>query len=496
MAFFLRGVLKLYDLIIIGGGVIGCSVAREISHYQVKTLVLEKESDLACGTSKSNSAIIHAGYDPDPVTLKARLNVEGNSMYSQICNELDIPFRRIGSLVVAFHDEDIPTLEKLHHHGMKNGVAGMKIINQNELRNLEPHIAKEALMALYAQSAGIICPFTLTIAMAENAAQNGVDFSLDTEVAAIDVCSDGHFSILTNRGRFESKYVVNSAGVFGETINNMAGGEPFSIRPRKGEYCILDKAQGYLTNTTIFTVPTKMGKGILVSPTVDGNLLIGPTAADIDDKEDTATTAEGLQQVIDGARRLVPGIQASKIITSFAGLRAIPDGDDFIIRSSKKIKGFVNAVGIESPGLTSAPAIAKMVRQILMDKGLLCEVKSQFTTHRKPVVRFRELSAAEQRNLIKKNPSYGKVICRCETITEGEIIDAIHRPLGARNLDGLKRRVRTGAGRCQGGFCTPRVAEILARELQIPIEQVTKSGKASYILAGKAKEQQMAKRGN
>ncbi len=477
----------MYDLIIIGGGVIGCSMARELSRYQLKTLLLEKESDLACGTSKSNSAIIHAGFDPEPGTLKAKLNVEGNAMYSLISEELDVPFQRIGSLVVAFHEEEISFLEQLHQRGLTNGVSKMKMMGRNELKTREPFISDGALVALYAETAGIICPFTLTLATAENAAENGVKFRLDTEVTAIHVRNDNHFIIETNQGRFESKYVVNATGVFGDQIHHLIGEESFSIKPRRGEYCILDKEQGYLAKSVIFTVPTKMGKGILVAPTVDGNLLIGPTAADIEDKEDTATTAEGLRQVMDGARRLVPTIQAAKVITSFAGLRAVPDTNDFVIGPSLKVKGFVNAVGIESPGLTAAPAIAKMVCEILEDQGLTMKAKKNFKPKRRPVVRFRELTLAEQRKLIRENPAYGRIICRCETITEGEILDAIRRPLGARNLDGLKRRVRTGAGRCQGGFCTPRVAEILARELKISVNQVTKCGRRSLILDGKIK---------
>ncbi len=477
----------MYDLIIIGGGIIGCSVAREISRYHLKILLLEKESDLASGTSKSNSAIIHAGYDPEPGTLKAKLNVEGNLMYTQISKELDVPFQRIGSLVVAFDQKEVPILESLYQRGIANGVAKMEIIHQNKLRTMEPYISQGALAALYTESAGIICPFTLTIATAENAAENGVEFRFDTEVTGIKIRRANHFMIQTTRGQFEAKYVVNAAGVFGEEIHRMIGEESFSIKPRKGEYFILDKEQGHLASKVLFPVPTKMGKGILVSPTVDGNLLIGPTATDVHDKEDTSTTAVGLQQVIDGARRLVPGIQVAKIITSFAGLRAVPDTNDFLICPSDKVKGFVNVAGIESPGLTAAPAIAKMVSKIMATQGLTLQAKKKFNPQRRPVIRFRELTAAEQRDLIQKNPDYGRVICRCETITEGEIIDAIHRPLGARNLDALKRRVRTGAGRCQGGFCTPRVAEILARELKIPMNQVTKCGRGSLILDGKTK---------
>ena len=478
----------MFDVVIIGGGIIGCSVAREVSRFQLKTVLLEKESDLGCGTSKSNSAIIHAGYDPKPGTLKAKLNLEGNSMYSQICRELYIPFRRIGSLVVAFCEEDLPVLQKLYQRGIINGVPGIKIVNRQELRTIEPNITEEAIAALYAETAGIICPFTLTMATAENALENGVEILLNTEVINIEAPEDYHFLIHTGQGTIESRYVVNAAGLYADHINDLVGGEPYSIKPRKGEYCILDKDQGHLVKTVIFPVPTEMGKGIVVAPTIDGNLLIGPNANDFEDKGDTATTAEGLLQVIEGAKRSLVDLLVAKIITSFAGLRAVPDQGDFLLFASQKVKGLIHSAGIESPGLTAAPAIAKMVRKILEHEGLTCKAKTNFNPYRQPVIKFRELTTDEQRCLIQRNAAYGRIICRCEMITEGEILEAIHRPLGARSLDGLKRRVRTGSGRCQGGFCTPRAAEILAQELKISLNQVTKFGGNSMILDGRTKK--------
>lgn len=477
----------MYDLIIIGAGIVGCSIAREISRYQVKTLLLEKEADVACGTSKSNSAIIHAGYDAKPGSLKARLNVAGNLLYEKLSRELNIPLKRIGSIVVAFTPEELPVLEELYQRGLKNGAPGMRIIGQDELRKLEPNIAPEALAALYAETGGIICPFSATIAMAENAYQNGVEFLFNAEVSEVKVNENGNYFLKTGRGIFESKFVVNAAGVFADELNRMAGGVPFKITPRKGEYCLLDKEVGDLAKTIVFQVPTKMGKGILVTPTVHGNLLIGPNANDIEDKEDTATTADGLKQVMEGALKAFPGIQFSKIITSFAGLRAVPDGEDFIIGPVSGSQKWINAAGIESPGFTSAPAIAQLVCDQLKSGGLQLKEKRKFNPYREPLFTFSELSLKEQQELIAKKPEYGRVICRCETITEGEILDAIRRPLGAKDVDGVKRRVRAGAGRCQGGFCQPRVAAILAGEFQSPLNQVTKFGRQSRILDGPTK---------
>ncbi len=478
----------MYDLIIIGAGIVGCSIAREISRYQVKILLLEKEADVACGTSKSNSAIIHAGYDAKPGSLKARLNVAGNLLYEQLSRELDIPFKRNGSTVVAFSPEELPALEELYQRGLKNGVPGMRIIDQNELRRLEPNIAPEALAAMYAETGGIICPFSATIAVAENAYQNGAEFLFNAEVSEVKVNANGNCFLKTEQGIFESKFVVNAAGVFADELNHMAGGEPFKITPRKGEYCLLDKEVGDLAKTVVFQVPTKMGKGILVTPTVHGNLLIGPNADDLEDKEDTGTSADGLKQVMDGALKAFPGIQFSKIITAFAGLRAVPDGEDFIIGPASGCKKWINAAGIESPGFTSAPAIAQLVCNLLQSEGLPLKENRKFNPYREPLFTFSELSLKEQQKLIAKKPEYGRVICRCETITEGEILDAIRRPLGARNVDGVKRRVRAGAGRCQGGFCLPRVAAVLARECNYPLNQVTKFGRQSCILDGPTKD--------
>lgn len=479
----------MYDVLIIGGGVIGCSIARELSKYELKTALIEKEDDVASGgASKANSAILHAGYDPVPGTLKAKLNVRGNEIFDDICKDLDVPIKRVGSLVAAFADDEVDSLYKLYDRGLKNGVKKMSIISKDMVKELEPNINDTIVAALYAKTAGIICPYGYVIALAENAAQNGVEFIFNQEVVSIEKEED-RFIVKTQDKEYLSKYVINAAGLYSDVINDMVGAKPFTVHPRKGEYLILDKEEGYLANTVIFQVPTKMGKGILVAPTVDGNLLIGPTSEDIKNKEFRKTTDMGLQKAIRGAKKSVDKFNERKTITQFTGLRSVPDveGEDFIIGESQ-VKGFINVAGIESPGFTSSPAIAEMVVEILLDSGLKLIEKDDFNPKRKPVIRFNELSDDEKNELIKKNPAYGKIICRCETVTEGEIIDAIKRPVGAKSLDGVKRRVRAGMGRCQGGFCSPRVLEILSRELNINPLDVTKFGGKSNILTAKAKE--------
>lgn len=479
----------MYDVIIIGGGVVGCSIARELSKYDIKVALIEKEDDVASGgASKANSAILHAGYDPLPGTLKAKLNVKGNEMFDELCKDLDVPMKRVGSLVAAFSKDEVESLYKLYDRGLKNGVKKMSIISGDMVKEIEPNINDTIVAALYAKTAGIICPYGFVIALAENAAQNGVEFIFNQEVISIKKEEDG-FIVKTQSNEYFSKYVVNAAGLYSDVINDMVGGKHFTVHPRKGEYLILDKEEGYIANTVIFQVPTKMGKGILVSPTVDGNLLIGPTAEDIEDKEFRGTTAEGLEKAILGAKKSVAKFNERKTITQFTGVRSVPDveGEDFIIGESD-VKGFINVAGIESPGFTSSPAIAEMVVQILKDSGLKMAEKDNFNPKRKPVIRFNELTDEERNELIKKDPSYGRVICRCETVTEGEIIDAIRRPVGAKSIDGVKRRVRAGMGRCQGGFCSPRVLEILSRELNIDPLDVTKFGGKSNILTAKAKE--------
>lgn len=476
----------MYDVIIIGAGVSGAATARELSRYKVNACVIEKEEDVCCGTSKANSAIVHAGYDAATGSLMAKLNVRGNQMMEQLAKDLDFPFKKNGSLVVCLHEEDMPNLQALYDRGIANGVKDLRILNREELRAMEPNISDDAYAALYAPTAGIVCPFNLNIAMAENACVNGVEFKFDTEVTGLHPI-EGGWAIETNQGTFETKYVVNAAGVYADRLHNMVSAKKIHITPRRGDYCLLDKTAGNLVSKTIFALPGKFGKGILVAPTVHGNLILGPTAIDIEDKEGTNTTREGLDQVIAKCGMNVKNIPMRSVITSFAGLRAHEDGHEFLIGELEDAPGFIDCAGIESPGLTSSPAIGEMVAEILREK-LNLEKNENFVATRKGVLDPDALSKEERIELIRKNPAYGNIICRCEMITEGEILDAIHRPLGAKSLDGVKRRTRAGMGRCQAGFCSPRTMEILARERHVSMFDITKSGGDSKIVVGTNKD--------
>ena len=476
----------MYDVIIIGAGVSGAATARELSRYKVNACVIEKEEDVCCGTSKANSAIVHAGYDAATGSLMAKLNVRGNQMMEQLAKDLDFPFKKNGSLVVCLHEEDMPNLQTLYDRGVANGVKDLRILNREELRAMEPNISDDAYAALYAPTAGIVCPFNLNIAMAENACVNGVEFKFDTEVTGLHPI-EGGWAIETNQGTFETKYVVNAAGVYADRLHNMVSAKKIHITPRRGDYCLLDKTAGNLVSKTIFALPGKFGKGILVAPTVHGNLILGPTAIDIEDKEGTNTTRDGLDQVIAKCGMNVKNIPMRSVITSFAGLRAHEDGHEFLIGELEDAPGFIDCAGIESPGLTSSPAIGEMVAEILREK-LNLEKNENFVATRKGVLDPDALSKEERIELIRKNPAYGNIICRCEMITEGEILDAIHRPLGAKSLDGVKRRTRAGMGRCQAGFCSPRTMEILARERHVSMFDITKSGGDSKIVVGTNKD--------
>ena len=472
----------MYDVIIIGAGVCGAAVARELSRYRVNACVLEKEEDVCCGTSKANSGIVHAGYDAEPGTLKARLNVRGNKLMERLSEELDFPFKRTGSLVICRDEEGMPALRRLYDKGIENGVPDLKILGGEEVLEMEPNAAEDVYAALYAPTAGIVCPFSLNIALAENAYMNGIDFKFDTEVQEIVRIEKG-YEIRTDNGTFQTRYVVNAAGVYADKFHNMVSGKKIHITPRRGDYCLLDKNAGSHVGRTIFTLPTKYGKGVLVTPTVHGNLLVGPTAIDVEDKEGTNTTAAGLDEVISKAGQSVRDLPMRQVITSFAGLRAHEDGDEFIIGEPEDAQGFIDCAGIESPGLTSAPAIGKMAAGILREK-LHLEEKDDFIAERKGILDPDTLTKEERAELIRREPAYGNIICRCEMVTEGEIIDAIRRPLGAKSLDGVKRRTRAGMGRCQSGFCSPRTMEILARELGISMADITKSGGASKLVVG------------
>ena len=475
----------MYDVVISGAGVTGSSSARELSRYNLNICVVEKEEDVCCGTSKANRAIVQSGIDCKPGTLMAEMNIRGNELMEPLSKELDFEFKRNGSLILCFAEEDLTRLEELFQRGVTSNIPDIRILNKEELHEMEPNISDEAIAAIYAPTGGIVCPFGMNIAMAENAATNGVEFKFDTEVTNITKTNDG-YDLETNNGTISTKCVVNAAGVYADKFHNMVSANKIHITPRRGEYCLLDKTTGNLVEKTIFQLPGKYGKGILVTPTVHGNTLIGPTAVDHDEKDATDTTADGLAHVCEAAKRSVPSVPVRQVITSFSGNRAHEDNHEFIIKELEDAPFFVDAAGIESPGLTSAPAIGVRVAEIVT--GLLKpEPNPNFNGTRKGILNPKTLSEEEYAALIKEQPAYGNIICRCEMITEGEIIDSIRRPLGAKSLDGVKRRTRAGMGRCQAGFCSPKTMEILARERNVSQLEITKNGGNSNMVVGYSK---------
>lgn len=481
----------MYDVIIIGAGVTGCSIARELTRKERSILVLEASSDICEGTSKANSGIVHAGHDAVPGSLKAKLNVRGNQMMAELSRKLDFAYRQNGSLVLCFEEENRGKLEELYERGCRNGVQGLQILDEQQLLSIEPALTHHAIAALYAPTGGIVCPFGLTIAMAENAAQNGAAFLRNKRVDSIESMEQGYRIHTTDGSSYEASLVINAAGVHADEIHNMLplkeGHKEMHLIARKGEYCLYDKRAGELVDKTIFQLPGKYGKGILVTPTVHGNLLIGPTAVDIPDKDGVNTTGEGLETVMEKAALSVEKLPpARQIITSFAGIRAHHESDDFIIEESKGYPGFIDVAGIESPGLTSAPAIGEYVAQLVNQIAPALD-KKDFIDHRRGIISMEQASFEDKQKLIAQSPAYANMICRCEGISEGEILDAIHRPVGATTVDGVKRRTRAGMGRCQGGFCSPKVVAILARELGVPMEEIRKSGQNAVLLYGATK---------
>ncbi|MFT5873035.1 MAG: glycerol-3-phosphate dehydrogenase [Clostridium sp.] len=477
----------MYDVVIIGAGIIGASVAREISKYNLKVVVVDKGLDLAAGTTKANSAIVHAGHDASPDTIKGKLNAKGNSMFDRLSKELDFPFKKNGSLILCFDENDKEKLELLKKQGELNGVPNLQILTGEQTREIEPNISENVVASLFAPTSGIVCPYEMNIAMAENAFMNGVEFKFGSKIVNI-VKNHGGYSLSINDDKvIETKIIINAAGLYSDVMNNLVSEEKFDIIPKKGEYCLFDKAVGNLVSKTIFQLPTKAGKGVLITPTVDGNLLVGPNAVDVEDKTNLDTTKEGLDEIINCAKLSVKSLPTNQIITSFSGLRAKTNKNDFIIGEVKSSPGFINVASIDSPGLTSAPAIAEMVVSIVNDI-LKATLKEKFIKIRKGIVKFRELGNRERDILIKSNPEYGRIVCRCEVVTEGEIKDAIRRPLGAKTLDGIKIRTRAGMGRCQAGFCTSRIVDILSKELNLPPTEITKFGINSRLVIGKNKE--------
>lgn len=476
----------MFDVLVIGGGVVGASVLRELSKYDLKIALLEKESDVATGASRANSGVVHAGFDAKEGSLKAKFNVLGNKMMEGLCRDLGVKYKRNGSLVVAFSDEDLKTLESLKARGIANGVPELEIISKEELVRLEPNISDEAVGALYAKMGGIVCPYELTVALIGNAMDNGAELFTDFEVTSAVKNEDG-YTVFSQDGRSVcGKIIVNAAGLYAGKVAEIFGDDTIKIGARKGEYLLLDRNSSYLTTRTLFFTPTKLGKGVLVLPTVDGNILLGPNAEEME-IADTETTAEGLDWVTEKAKKMCKNIPFYNVITSFAGVRAYSSRHDFIIENSSVSPNLINLAGIESPGLTSAPAIAEYAVNGLIAPLLPLKEKENFNPYRKADYFFKNLSEEEKNEIIKNDPSYGRIICRCESITEGEIIRACTENPRATTIDGVKRRTRAGMGRCQGGFCQPYVAGIIAKYTGKSYDSVTKSGKGTELLKGVTK---------
>lgn len=480
--------VKSADVVVIGGGIVGTAVLRELSKYDLKCILVEKEPDLAMGTTKANSAILHAGFDAPTGSLKAITNVRGNKLYHELEQELDLDIKWTGSLVAATTDEEMETLQELLERGKANGVEGLKILSREEVLQKEKNLTS-VKGALWAPSAGVCWPFGAALAFARCAVQNGAEVMRDCRVLGF-IKEDGRITgVETSQGVIKTKYVVNAAGVYADEIAKLAGDESFTITPRKGEYILFDKtACSSLVFGVVFPTPTKKSKGILVCTTTHGNTFIGPNAQDMEDKEDHAVTAEGMNEIIASARKLIPNLPMGAAITEFSGLRAVSSTGDFIIGASA-VAGLYNAAGMQSPGLTAAPAVAEMLAEaIVKDSG--AKAKADFKAELPKKTVFNRLNWDKQAELIKENSLYGRVICRCETITEAEIIEAIHESCGARTVDGVKRRTRAGMGRCQGGFCGPRVTQILARELNIPVPEVLKERADSHMFYEKNQAQE------
>ena len=473
----------MYDVVIIGAGVVGGMIARALSRYDISVCIVEKENDVGMGATRANSAIVHAGFDAKEGSLKARLNVRGSEMMEDTCSALGVKYIRNGSLVIGFTDEDGDALRELLRRGEANGVKGLRLISGDEARALEPALSEKVTAALHAPTGAIVCPYELALAAIGNAMDNGAELILNFEITKIEDQGD-FFTIFSGERALKTRYLINSAGLFSDGVAALLGLDDYTVTPRRGEYMLLDKVCGQTVSHTIFRTPTKMGKGILITPTVDGNLLLGPTSVDIEDKEDRSTTAEGFAKIMKEAAENVPSIKFNKVITSFAGLRSTGNIGDFII---KRLGRAVHLIGIESPGLTASVAIGEYVLDMLSDTSLVKKKKDGFIETRRPMHYFREASIEEKNEIIKKDKSYGRIVCRCEAISEGEILAAIRTEPRPRDLDGVKRRTRAQMGRCQGGFCSPTVAELLSRELGIPMEGITKFGGDSNFVVGKTK---------
>ncbi len=476
----------MLDVIVIGAGVMGAAVARELSKYNLEIAVLDREADVSNGTTKANSAIVHAGYDAKEGTLMAKYNALGAEMYEELCKEVEAPYENTGSYVLAFSEDEREHLEMLYKRGIANNIPKMQIMEREEILAREPNVSSNVVAGLFAGSAGIVGPWEFTIKLLENAKLNGAEVLLNANVINIEKLENGYKVILEDGREIESKTVINAAGVYADKINNMVSKDAFEIYPRIGEYYVLDKIQGKLTNSVLFPCPNKMGKGTLIAKTVHGNILVGPTAEDVEDREYVGNTAHGLDDIREKAERTIPNINYRDNIRNFTGIRAESSTGDFVVGEASDAKGFYNMAGMKSPGLSSAPAIGLDIANMIVEK--LNPTKKEDFKQNRHQIHFISLSPEEKAEVIAKDPRYGRVICRCESITEGEIVDIIHRSVGALTIDGVKKRCRPGTGRCQGGFCGPRVQEILARELGKNLDEIVLDKKGSYILTGETKK--------
>ncbi|MCI2779563.1 NAD(P)/FAD-dependent oxidoreductase [Clostridium perfringens] len=469
------------DIIVIGAGVVGCSIARELSKYNLDVLVVEKNSDVSEGISKGNSGIVHAGYNEKIGTLKAKLNIEGNKIFDDLSRDLQFPFKRNGAFILAFKDEEMKTLESLKENGEKLGVEGLEILTREEALNIEPNLNKEIVGVLNVKTSGIVSPYEMTIALAENAAENGVEFKLNSKVTNIEKISEGYKVTLNNKEVVSGKIIINASGLEGAFLNNLVSMTKREINPVKGEYCLFDKVAGAMINKTLFQVPNKLSKGVLVTPTAEGNLLVGPNAVEGKTLE---TSREGIDEILDKSKKSIEELPVARILNTFSGIRPKTKEGDFIIEEVADAKNFINVIGIDSPGLTAAPAIGVYVVNMIKEKLDLVE-KKNFKKTREKIVRFAELSLEEKNKLIKEKPAYGHMVCKCEFVTEGEIVEAIHRPIKALTVDAIKRRTRASMGGCQGVGCTLPISKILSRELGIDISDINKNSEGSPVIGFK-----------
>jgi len=474
-----------YDVLIIGCGVTGAACAYTLSKYDLNIGIAEAGSDIAAGATKANSAIIHAGFDPRPGTLMARLNVRGAALAPELCRKLDVPYRNCGSLVLAFSASDLTHIHALYERGVANGVPDMKILTGEEVRAKEPNLAPNVIGALWAPTAGIVSPWEYALAMAETAVRNGAELHRNARVTDIEKTPDG-FSVRTEKGDFRARYILSAAGVHAGEVRGMLETPDYEIIPTRGQYYLLDKSEGTRVGCTVFQCPDERGKGVLVSPTVHGNLIVGPDAIP-GAADDTGTDSAGLAAIALAAKRSIPSVELRQNIRNFAGVRANSAGHDFIIEESQAFPGFIDLAGIKSPGLTAAPAIGEYAAELLRSAGLALREKAGCIDRREHI-RFKELSAGERNALVAEDPAYGRIVCRCETVTEGEIVSALRSPIPPASINAVKRRVGAGMGRCQGGFCSPKVHELIVRELGTDWLNVCLEDPGSELLAFETKE--------